>query len=126
MTRRRLLGLVLVTGFVLPGCAQLRDPIQAWQVDISYRGSGKKVVAVPPTVTVDGPFGYVVLTNDTPQPRGFAIDALAVYERINPDVTLRIRVEEARNRRTYVFYDHLHPGTVRGSIRTRFLGEQER
>jgi hypothetical protein len=125
LSGRRLVGVALALG-LLGACAQLRDPIQPWQVDVSYQEAGKRITAVPAAVTVDGPFGYVVLTNDTSQPRGFAIDDLAVYERINPEVTLRIRVEEARDHRTYVFFDQLHPGTLRGTIRTRFLREQER
>lgn len=126
MTKLRLLALASIVALVAPGCAFLRDPIQPWQKDIIYEQRGSRVVAVPPTVTVDASLGYIVLTNDTTKVRGFAIDALAVYEKIRPNATVRIRVEEARDHRTYPFYDHLHPGTIRGRILTRFVAEEER
>jgi hypothetical protein len=123
---RRILLAVVALAFAVPGCAFFRDPIQPWQKDIVYEKRGDAVIPVPNAVTVDAPFGYVLLTNDTTELRGFAIDDLAVYERIKPEATVRIRVDEARNRRTYLFYDHLHPGTIRGRIVTRFVAEEER
>lgn len=124
--RRRAVALASVLALAASACSWFEDPIEPWQRDIIYEERAGAVVAVPETLTVDAPFGFILLTNDTTRLRGFAIDELAVYERIRPEGQVRIRVEEARDRRTYVFYDHVHPGTIRGTIVTRFVAEEER
>lgn len=123
---RRAFALAAVAAVLSSSCGWLKDPFEPWQVDIIYERQAAGVVANPTEVTVDAPFGFVILTNETDELRGFAMDGPAVYESIKPDATVRIRVEELRDGRTYAFYDHLHPGTIRGVLRTRFVAEEER
>lgn len=126
MIARRFVALLAAFAVAVPACAWLRDPFEPWQVDIIYDDVGGGAVARPQLVTVDAPFGFVVLTNNTTALRGFAIDATAIYETIRPDATVRIRIDELRDNRTYVFYDQLHPQEIRGTLRTRFVPEEER
>lgn len=125
----RIIALAAALGLVAPACGILKDPREAWQKDISYEEVGGRVVAVPSVIEVDGPFGLIIVTNNTDKLRGFAIDALnlAFFEDVRPDASRQITIEELRDNRTYHFYDHKQRDrSLQGLIVVRYVAEEER
>lgn len=112
----------------LGACSLLEEPVGPWQKDIIYNETGKGVLSASPlTVRVDGPWGYIVLTNETAVERGFAMDGPAIYEEIRSEATRRIRVDELEDGDTYAFYDHLHPDDpLKGTVVVRYVAEEQR
>lgn len=124
MSRRRVL--IAVFALLMASCSALKDAREPWEADLRYEDVSGAAVAEPATLRADGPFGRVQVSNFTQVKRGFAIEELAIYEQILPDRTLRVVVDEARDGKTYAFYDHLHPKDgPRGKLVVRFVKPEE-
>jgi len=93
-------------------CSLLEDPSKPWQRDLLYEeildadGKVERIKVSPTELRVDGPWGFVLVTNETAEKRGFAMDGPAVYAEIRSETTARIRVEELEDGQEYTFYDH--------------------
>lgn len=123
---RRLAVLLAVLSLAFVSCSALRDPREPWEASVQFQERDGKAVAVPDRVRVEGPYGFLEVTNFTHVRRGFAIDELAVYEEIKGDSGTRITVREARDGRSYRFYDHLNPDGPRGQLVVRYVAEEDR
>lgn len=127
MTRRILAPtLLIVLGLLASGCSFLRDA-QPFTATVSYNpGTGAAVAVSPESFEADSGFGEVQVVNNTDVERGFAIDDLAVYETIPAGHSKLVILQEAKDGRTYKFYDHLHPGEVLGRMVVKYVAEDER
>ena len=127
MTRRILVPtLFVLLGLLASSCGFLRDA-QPFTATVAYNpGDGGTVVVSPPSFDADAAFGEVQVVNNTDIERGFAIDDLAVYETIPAGHSKLVILQEAKDGRTYEFYDHLHPDAVRGTMVVKFVAEDER
>jgi len=126
MTRRMLVALIAAIAIAAPACTALKDP-EPWTQTVEYADAADGSVRVTPlNFQADSSFGLVQVVNDSSVKRGFAIDALAVFETIPPGLSKTVSVPEAKNHHTYVFYDQLHPHAFRGTIRVVFKSEQAR
>lgn len=98
-------GLVLVGG-LLSACDALRDS-EPFTAAVTYEQQPDgSIVVEPPEILADNSFGQIQVDNQTDCRRGFAIDDLAVYEEIPARQVRTVSVDEARDGRTYQFYDH--------------------
>lgn len=128
MRRPSLAAIALAAALLAPACGALKDPIEPWDKSLNYEGTIRTLEAQPSVVEVDGPFGFLTITNNTPVERGFAIDELAVYEKIIPDGQFRVHVEEAKDGQRYPFYDHVTGDDDKpmGYLVVKFKKEEER
>ena len=104
------LAVLLVALLLLPSCAGLRDRegFVAPTVTLSEDPETGELVIDPARVTGDWSYGQVQINNTTGQNHGFAIDELAIYETIPQQTSPIIRISDAQDDTTYVFYCHLH------------------
>lgn len=124
---RRLVALVLSgVALVAPACSALRDS-QPFTVTVSYdRSPGGGAIVTPLKFDADNAFGEVQVVNNTDEKRGFAIDDLAVFETIPAGQSKLVSIQEAKNNRTYTFYDQLHPKDFEGQMVVKYVAEEER
>lgn len=127
-TRRVLTAtLALVCGLSLSGCASLRDQ-EPFTVTVIYDEdpiTGRLKVE-PLTFEADWSFGEVQVLNKTDKEHGFAIRELAVFERIPKGLSRIVRVDEARDGRTYTFECQLHDGEFAGTMTVKYKSAEER
>ncbi|MFA5891276.1 MAG: cupredoxin domain-containing protein [Actinomycetota bacterium] len=127
MTRRIIFpALFVALGLVVSACGFLKDA-PPFTATISYNsGVGGAVVVSPATFEADAAFGEVQVVNNTDVKRGFAIDDLAVYETIASGHSKLVVIQEAKDGKTYEFYDQLHPGAIKGLMVVKYVAEGER
>lgn len=106
-------------------CDALRDS-EPFTMTVVYLQQADGTVKVTVSGNADNSFGQVQVDNQTDLKRGFAIDDLAVYEEIPAREVRTVEVDEARDGRTYAFYDHKNPGTVRGEMVVVYRAEEFR
>jgi hypothetical protein len=108
------------------GCDALRDS-EPFTITVTYvQGPDGTITLEPAEIIADNSWGQVQVDNQTDARRGFAIDDLAVYEEIPARDVRTIQVDEAKDGRTYAFYDHKNPGEVEGEIKVRYRAEEFR
>lgn len=105
-TKVTLFGGLLALSTLLAGCDALRDS-EPFVATVTYEQQPDGSILVePPTIVADNSWGQIQVDNQTDCKRGFAIDDLAVFEQIPARQVLAVRVDEAKDGRTYNFYDH--------------------
>jgi len=118
---------ILAVAALGSSCSALKDA-EPWTQTLTYNDDGgRSPVAITPKVLQgDAADGVIQIVNNTVVERGFAIDELAVYETIPSGQTKNVDVREAKNHRTYTFYDHKHPGEIKGTIVVLYKSAAER
>lgn len=122
-----LCALALSVAVFAPSCAALKDA-EPWTQTITYDDNGGKgPLTITPTELVgDSAFGQVQVVNNTITERAFSIDDLSVYEKIPAEQSRLVEVGEAKNHRTYTFYDQLHPNEIRGTLKIEYKSKEQR
>ena len=113
-------------------CSALKDE-EPWDQTLKYDDhSGQGPLTIEPmkdgvpTLLGDAAFGQVQIVNNTVVERGFAIDELAVFEKIPAEQTRLVIVTEAKNHHTYTWYDQLHPNEIRGKLVVEYRSKELR
>jgi len=101
-----LLGGLLGLAALLTGCDALRDS-EPFVATVTYQQQEDGSILIEPeTIEADNSYGQIQVDNQTDCRRGFAVDDLAVYEEIPARQVKTVGVDEAKDGRTYTFYDH--------------------
>lgn len=135
MVRSRLLTagcLALALVCLSSACSALKDQ-EPWTQTLKYddhSGEGPLTITPTkdgvPTLEGDASFGEVQVVNNTIKERGFAIDELAVYEKIPAGQTRVVAVNDAKNHRTYRWYDLVNPNEIKGRLVVEFRAKELR
>jgi hypothetical protein len=118
--RLRSAALLATVALLASGCSTLKEK-DPFRVSVSYDlDQTKATVTTPDEIVVNARFGFVQVVNNTEEKMNFDIDDLAVFESILPGRSKEVQIDEARNNRSYIFYDHTHPGLIQGLMIVRF------